>query len=301
MPKSKDVSKKNALRAVTRQSVSPLQRYRMIAEMAYYRALERGPAGRNPLEDWLEAEKTIDAKYALDFSKLLVTPHIAGLFELLNKLLRSYELPAIDVKALVEKERNNVEALARANAQLGEPIKTAVSRQIQILTDALEAMLARFEQLSQVGGPVGRFATEHGKLLRVLGERTLTNLRESTDATMHASVENLDILKARVVETFGVIKTLAEGFTEHASPSPAPRSPGRSESLNIRQSLTPAYAGMPCHELTRAPVSALQGLSESDAQVLNETFGIKTLKDLAESRHFNWALQILRMAEMEVQ
>ncbi|MFZ0256266.1 MAG: DUF2934 domain-containing protein [Gammaproteobacteria bacterium] len=234
MSERKDVSKKNALRAVTRQSVSPLTRYRMIAEMAYYRALERGFVGRNPVEDWLEAEKAIDAKYALDFSKLVVAPHIAGPFELFNRLLRSYQLPTIDVKTLVEKEHKNVEALAHANVHLGESIETAVSRQIQILTDVLEAMLARFEQLSQVSGPGGPFATEHGRLLRVLGERTLAHLRGSKDATMQVSIENLDILKARVVESFGVLKSLAEGFTEQSSPDLGERSPGISESLNIQ-------------------------------------------------------------------
>lgn len=301
MPETKDVSKKNALRTVTRQSVSPLQRYRMIAEMAYYRALERGLLCGNPVEDWLEAERAIDAKYALDFGKLLVTPHIAGLFELLNRLLRDYGLPPIDVKTLVEKERKNVAALAYANGRMGEPIRTAVSRQIQILTDALEGMLARLELLAKADGAGGPFAAEHGQLLRLLGERTLANLRESMDATMQASVENLDILKARVVESLGVIKSLAEGFAEQSPPPPVRPSPAASESLNIKQALAPPYAGKPFRELATAPVSAFQGLSESDAQVLKDTFGIRTLKDFAESRHFNWALQILRMAEMEGQ
>jgi hypothetical protein len=301
MPETKETSKKNALRAVTRQSVSPLQRYRMIAEVAYYRALKRGFLSGNPVEDWLEAEKGIDAKYAVDLGKLLVTPHIAGLLEPLNRLLRDHGLPPIDVKTLVENERKNVEALAFANARMGQPIKTAVSRQIQILTDALEGMLARFELLAKASGARGAFAAEHGKLVRLLGERTLANLRESMDATMQASVENLDILKARVVESLGVLKSLAEGFAEQSPPSPVAPSPDTSESLDFKQALAPPYAGKPFRELITAPVSAFLGLSESDAQVLQDTFGIRTLKDFAESRHFNWALQILRMVEAEGQ
>jgi hypothetical protein len=300
MPERNDLSKRNALRTVTRQSISPLQRYRMIAETAYYRALERGFIGRNPVDDWLEAEKAIDAKYAIDFGKLLVTPHIAGLFELLNRLFKGYGLSPIDIKTLVEKERENVEALAHANARVGEPIKTAVSRQIEILIDALEAMLARFDLLVQVGRSDGPLATEHGKLLRILGERTLANLRESTDATMQASVESLDILKARVVESFGVLKSLAEGFMEQSSPPLRWPLSMASGLFNFKGILAPEYAGKPLHELGSAPVAALLGLSESDAQVLNETFGIRTIKDFAESKHFNWAAHILSMSEMEV-
>jgi len=41
------------------QSVSTDERQRMIAEAAYFRALERGFTGGNPLDDWLVAEREI--------------------------------------------------------------------------------------------------------------------------------------------------------------------------------------------------------------------------------------------------
>ena len=41
------------------QSVSVDERQRMIAEAAYFRALERGFTGGNPLDDWLVAEREI--------------------------------------------------------------------------------------------------------------------------------------------------------------------------------------------------------------------------------------------------
>jgi Protein of unknown function (DUF2934) len=44
---------------------SPEQRRRLIEEAAYYRALERGFEGGDPVEDWLSAELEIDAKYGL--------------------------------------------------------------------------------------------------------------------------------------------------------------------------------------------------------------------------------------------
>lgn len=38
------------------------ERHRLIAEAAYYRALQRGFAGENAMEDWLAAEAEIDRK-----------------------------------------------------------------------------------------------------------------------------------------------------------------------------------------------------------------------------------------------
>ncbi|MGA9031931.1 MAG: DUF2934 domain-containing protein [Sulfuricaulis sp.] len=41
-------------------AISPEERHRMIAEAAYFRALERGFDGGDPLTDWLAAEKQIE-------------------------------------------------------------------------------------------------------------------------------------------------------------------------------------------------------------------------------------------------
>lgn len=41
-------------------SVSPEQRYRMVAEAAYHHAEKRGFVGGDPLNDWLLAEMEVD-------------------------------------------------------------------------------------------------------------------------------------------------------------------------------------------------------------------------------------------------
>ena len=63
--KAKSVAK-GAARTNPAQSVSTDERERMIAEAAYFRALERGFTGGNPLDDWLIAEREIN--------RLLPTP-----------------------------------------------------------------------------------------------------------------------------------------------------------------------------------------------------------------------------------
>lgn len=54
--KKKTTRKKSATGAVSVE-----ERHRMIAEAAYYKALERGPEGTDPYRDWIEAEAEIDA------------------------------------------------------------------------------------------------------------------------------------------------------------------------------------------------------------------------------------------------
>lgn len=42
------------------QQITQEQRQRMIAEAAYFRAMERGFNGGDPVDDWLIAEREID-------------------------------------------------------------------------------------------------------------------------------------------------------------------------------------------------------------------------------------------------
>ncbi len=45
-----------------RSVVSPGERQRLIAEAAYYRALQRGFSGGDAVDDWLAAEREVDER-----------------------------------------------------------------------------------------------------------------------------------------------------------------------------------------------------------------------------------------------
>ena len=49
-------------------------------------------------------------------------------------------------------------------------------------------------------------------------------------------------------------------------------------------------------ELVNAPVSALAGVSEADAEALQKAFNIKTIGDLAGNKYFRAATAIVEMA-----
>ena len=66
-PGSKKPGKSRASKATAQtvaapgeSSVTPEQRYRMVAEAAYHHAERRGFVGGDPLNDWLLAEKEVD-------------------------------------------------------------------------------------------------------------------------------------------------------------------------------------------------------------------------------------------------
>jgi len=61
---------------------------------------------------------------------------------------------------------------------------------------------------------------------------------------------------------------------------------------DVAKILDKAYEGKEFAELAAAPVSALQGVSEGDAEHLKAAFGIVTIRDLATNKFVLWAQAI---------
>ncbi len=58
-----------------------------------------------------------------------------------------------------------------------------------------------------------------------------------------------------------------------------------------------AFADKTIEELAAAPVDALNGVSEADAEKLKAAFNIKTVKDLGTNKFFLWAQAVAKLAE----
>ena len=69
--------------------------------------------------------------------------------------------------------------------------------------------------------------------------------------------------------------------------------------MNINNAVTKPWEGKSLKEIANAPVDALQGVSESDAQKLREAFNIKTVADLGSNKFFQWANAINALASTE--
>ena len=66
---------------------------------------------------------------------------------------------------------------------------------------------------------------------------------------------------------------------------------------DLAKILDKSYENADFAELAAAPVSALQGVSESDAQHLKEAFGIDTIRELATNKFVLWAQAINVLAK----
>lgn len=60
-------------------------------------------------------------------------------------------------------------------------------------------------------------------------------------------------------------------------------------SADLAKQLDKAYENLTAAEVLDAPVAALSGVSEGDAEKLAAAFGIKTVRDLGTNKYFRLA------------
>ena len=68
--------------------------------------------------------------------------------------------------------------------------------------------------------------------------------------------------------------------------------------MNIKKAVDKAYEDKSFKELTKAPISALAGLTDEHQKLL-EKCGVKTIGDLGSWKFANWARAIVELAATE--
>ena len=67
--------------------------------------------------------------------------------------------------------------------------------------------------------------------------------------------------------------------------------------LGLEAKLMKAYEGKSAQEIADAPVTAIAGVSDGDAELLLKAFNIKTVRDLGTNKYFRWAQSITNLAD----
>ncbi len=69
--------------------------------------------------------------------------------------------------------------------------------------------------------------------------------------------------------------------------------------MNINNAVMKSYEDKSFREIARAPVHAIQGVSEGDAKHLKDAFGVDSIEELAKLKYVKIAQAIVAMAEVE--
>jgi hypothetical protein len=255
--------------------ISPLRRWQLVGERAYFRALERGFWGGNPFDDWLAAEAEIDARYDTSFRPVFSLTDASEMVEHFRTAFASYRSCGFDAIALLERHRTSLENLAEFNRRYLQDASALADKQAGLIMEALDAAAESLHSFSQ--GRINTDATTKQALLAKMAlENAIVHVRTITKAAMGMAADP-------------------------AKPATVPAGPAiEADLMNIRNAVVKAYAGKSLQELTKAPISALRGVSAADQSRLSEAFRIATIRDLAGNRFAEWARGIVILADSEL-
>ena len=119
-----------------------------------------------------------------------------------TKLMSQFQLPGVDFATLVDRERKNIEALAKANRIALEGWQRLVRRQAEMLQETMKKVVADASQQDA--------KKKRADLAKEGFEKALANMRELAEITTQSQKEAFDVVRKRIEENVEGIRNLGK-------------------------------------------------------------------------------------------
>lgn len=132
----------------------------------------------------------------------------AGMMPWLNdfkQMAEKYKLPNVDISALVEWQRKDMETLVEANRQANESIRALIERRNEILGETFAEWQAAVKNLTGADA-----LTKQADIARQGVERAVANFRELTQLEMQAHTNAWKVLQERMQENMANLQKLLQ-------------------------------------------------------------------------------------------
>ncbi len=123
----------------------------------------------------------------------------------LKKLIEKFQLPGVDVAALVEWQRKDMEALAEANRQASEGIKALVERRNEILQETLAPWQAALKDATSTDA-----ISKQAEAVRQGVQQAIANFRELSEMEAQARSNAWKVVQDRLQENLANLQKLLQ-------------------------------------------------------------------------------------------
>jgi phasin family protein len=209
----KKIVTRKAKESLEKETISPLERWKMIAEAAYYRAQKRGFIGGNPMDDWADSEKEIDGKYTVDYGKVMMVSNPSEMMEQIGKVFGGIlTQPGSNLDDILESQRKNIEALTETNKLIFENTQDIMGHQTKLFRDTIERISSSMKEAAKAKSSPKEAAAQQAKLLQLGLEKGFTAMQEIADTIVKGNTQSLDIANRRIADSMSELKRLLEKF-----------------------------------------------------------------------------------------
>ena len=127
--------------------------------------------------------------------------------EKLAAAMRGQGLGAVDMGAVVEAQRRNLEALAQANQVAADGMRALAGRQAEILRQGMEQAASAMRELMSAGSPEDK-AARQAEIAKGAFERAISNARELAEMTTRAQGEANEVIARRMAASMEEFKAM---------------------------------------------------------------------------------------------
>jgi phasin family protein len=130
-----------------------------------------------------------------------------NLFGDIVKLLEQYKLPGIDIAAIIEMRRKDIEALMTANRVALEGAQSVRQKQVEILRSTLDQLSSLIQQATASGSMTEK-TTKTGEVVQQVLQRALENMRELAETAYKSQSDTYAVLTKRIQENLDEARAL---------------------------------------------------------------------------------------------
>jgi phasin family protein len=130
-------------------------------------------------------------------------------FTAFSAMLEQFKLPGVDMSAVIEARRKDIEALTQANQVAYAGMQALVQKQTDILRKSMEEMQAAAQQMAARGNPAENFAKQ-GEFVQKTLQKTFENMRELAEMARKSQAEALEAINQRAQQNMQEIKAMMQ-------------------------------------------------------------------------------------------
>ena len=125
-----------------------------------------------------------------------------------TKMMSDFKVPGVDMDAVLQSQRKNIEALTAANQLAMEGVQAVASRQMEILRQTMEETASTVQGMMSAGTPE-EGVVKQADLVKTAFEQALINMKEMAEMIAKSNYDAADVISKRISANLDEIKAAA--------------------------------------------------------------------------------------------
>ena len=126
-------------------------------------------------------------------------------FQTFTKMLEQFRIPGVDLQAIMESRRKDVEAVVQANQVAFQGVQALVQRQTEILQQTMSEWQKVVQDMA--GKEPGAAIGSQAELAKQAFEKALANMRELAELAVKAQSDAYEVIKQRMHENIEELRS----------------------------------------------------------------------------------------------